>query len=311
MTGADVNAKDSTQQSAYLISTSEGYLDLLELTLANGADLTSLDSYRGTGLIRAGERGHADIVGRLLQSGIDVNHVNRPGWTALDEAIVYGDGGPDYVDTVRALVAGAADLQRVAGDGRTPIQHAADTGQDDVVTTLRTAIEAAPMDPGQATAALLRAAADGDADRVAIALRDGASIESVDDRGRTPLLLASAADHLEVARLLVVLGADPDAQDDQKDSAWLVTGVTGSVEHARDPAPGTPGSCPAQQVWWCLDHSGERAGARGLCAAGGQHGDQRQSRQRSRLDRDAGGHCVWRRNPAVSGNHRHSACRRC
>jgi ankyrin repeat protein len=228
--GADVNAKDSTQQSAYLISTSEGYLDLLDLTLANGADLTSLDSYRGTGLIRAGERGHADIVGRLLQSGIDVNHVNRPGWTALDEAIVYGDGGPDYVDTVRALVAGAADLQRVAGDGRTPIQHAADTGQDDVVTTLRTAIEAAPMDPGQATAALLRAAADGDADRVAIALRDGASIESVDDRGRTPLLLASAADHLEVARLLVVLGADPDAQDDQKDSAWLVTGVTGSVE---------------------------------------------------------------------------------
>jgi ankyrin repeat protein len=43
------------------------------------------------------------------------------------------------------------------------------------------------------------------------------------------LLLASAADRLDVARLLVALGADPDAQDDQQDSAWLVTGVTGSV----------------------------------------------------------------------------------
>jgi uncharacterized protein len=90
--GADVNAKDSTVQSAYLIATSEGYADLLELTLAHGADLAGLDSYRGTGLIRAAERGHADIVGRLLRAGIEVNHVNRPGWTALDEAIVYGDG---------------------------------------------------------------------------------------------------------------------------------------------------------------------------------------------------------------------------
>lgn len=228
--GADVNAQDSTQQSAYLIATSEGYLDLLELTLANGADLASLDSYRGTGLIRAGERGHADIVGRLLRAGIDVNHVNRPGWTALDEAIVYGDGGTTYIDTVRALVAGGADLQRVAGDGRTPIQNAENAGQDVIVTTLQEAMEAAPTDPAQATAVLLQAAADGNADEVAIALRAGAPIEAVDDRGRTPLLLASAADHLEVARLLVVLGADPDAQDDQQDSAWLVTGVTGSVD---------------------------------------------------------------------------------
>lgn len=29
--GADVNAKDDTQQSAYLVATSEGYLDLLRL----------------------------------------------------------------------------------------------------------------------------------------------------------------------------------------------------------------------------------------------------------------------------------------
>ncbi len=41
--GADVNAKDSTEQSAYLIATSEGYLPLLELTLENGADVSSLD----------------------------------------------------------------------------------------------------------------------------------------------------------------------------------------------------------------------------------------------------------------------------
>ncbi len=42
--GADVNAKDSTQQSAYLVATSEGDLDLLDLTLAHGADHAAKDS---------------------------------------------------------------------------------------------------------------------------------------------------------------------------------------------------------------------------------------------------------------------------
>ena len=55
--GADVNHQDGSRQSAYLIATSEGHLDLLELTLANGADVTALDSFNGTGLIRAAEQG--------------------------------------------------------------------------------------------------------------------------------------------------------------------------------------------------------------------------------------------------------------
>ena len=45
--GADVNAKDETQQSAYLVTTSEGYLDLLNLTLAHGGDVASKDSFNG------------------------------------------------------------------------------------------------------------------------------------------------------------------------------------------------------------------------------------------------------------------------
>ncbi len=75
--GADVNVQDRTQQSAYLISTSDGYLDLLQLTLANGADVHSLDSYNGTGLIRAADRGHVEIIAELLKTDIDIDHVNR------------------------------------------------------------------------------------------------------------------------------------------------------------------------------------------------------------------------------------------
>jgi ankyrin repeat protein len=139
--GADVNAKDVTQQSAYLIATSEVGDDprLLELTLANGARVDDKDSYNGTGLIRAAERGFPRIVRRLLEAGIDRDHVNRLGWTALHEAVILGDGGPAHVATVRALVRGGVDIAVPDGDGVTALAHAEERGFAAVVRILRAA----------------------------------------------------------------------------------------------------------------------------------------------------------------------------
>jgi ankyrin repeat protein len=139
--GADVNAKDDTQQSAYLIATSEVGDDprLLELTLANGARVNDKDSYNGTGLIRAAERGHPRIVERLLKAGIDRDHVNRLGWTALHEAIVLGDGGPPHVATVRALVRGGVDVNVPDGDGMSALALAEERGFGAIARILRAA----------------------------------------------------------------------------------------------------------------------------------------------------------------------------
>ncbi len=137
--GADVNAQDDTRQSAYLIATSEGYLDLLELTLDNGADVTSLDGFNGTGLIRAAERGHHDVVARLLETPIDVDHVNNLGWTALHEAILLGDGSDRYVETVRLLLEHGADPSLPTGDQQDPLVLAENRGQTEVADLLRAA----------------------------------------------------------------------------------------------------------------------------------------------------------------------------
>jgi ankyrin repeat protein len=139
--GADVNAKDSTEQSAYLIATSEvgDELELLELTLGAGADVDAKDSYNGTGLIRAADRGHARIVARLLEAGTDVDHVNRLGWTALLEAIILGDGGRRHTEVVRLLVEGGADVELADGDGTTPLAHAVANGHAEMAAILREA----------------------------------------------------------------------------------------------------------------------------------------------------------------------------
>lgn len=237
--GADVNAKDETQQSAYLIATSEGYLELLRLTLRHRALVDDKDSWHGTGLIRAAERGHALVVGELLGAGIDRDHVNRIGYQAIHEAVWFGEDTEAYATTVRVLAAGGVQLDRPSVDeGLTPLQMARQRGYRGLEHILDTVTSAVP--PPDADQALLRAARAGDADAVAIALRAGARIEARDRSGRTALLLAADRDRVAAARVLVAMGADPDALDDRHDTPLLVTGVTGSVAMLEALLPADP-----------------------------------------------------------------------
>ena len=128
-----MNVEDDSQQSAFLIATSEVGDDprLLELTLGNGADVDAKDSYNGTGLIRAADRGFVRIVRRLLETEMDADHVNRLGWTALLEAVILGDGDPAHTEVVRLLVEeGEVDVTIADGQGITALEHARANGQD-------------------------------------------------------------------------------------------------------------------------------------------------------------------------------------
>ncbi len=199
--GADVNATDETVQSAFLIATSEGFLSLLALTLESGADVDARDSFNGTGLIRAAERGHALTVGVLLRAGIEIDHINNVGWTALLEAIILGDGGQRYADTVRVLLAAGADPQIPSQqDGISPIDHAQTRGFWTIATTLFAAIHSTlPTDPAQA---LFDAALGNDADAAMLALRAGADPNALDSEGNTALSIAARSAHQDVSRLL-------------------------------------------------------------------------------------------------------------
>lgn len=134
--GADVNAKDGIQDSAYLYAGARGLDEILRLTLENGADLASTNRYGGTALIPACERGHLETVRILLEAGVDPNHVNNLHWTALHEAIVLGDGSQRYIDVVRALIEGGADITIRDGEGVLPRDLAASRGFDAIVALL-------------------------------------------------------------------------------------------------------------------------------------------------------------------------------
>ncbi|OKL51626.1 hypothetical protein BSZ39_12725 [Bowdeniella nasicola] len=227
--GRGRGAKNSAQESAYLLASSENTPRALEWLLANGGELNDKDSFNGTALIRAVERGQARSVGLLIQKGIDLNHANNLGWQASHEAIWLGSDEDGHVDTIFALIAAGAELDRPSTpQGKTPRQMAEEKGHARQLAALTSA--ESPVDAYEANATLLSASRDWNAVLAARALRDGADLETRDESDRTPLLLAATHDRLEAARLLVHLGADVNAVDNQRDTHWLVTGVTGSVE---------------------------------------------------------------------------------
>jgi ankyrin repeat protein len=135
--GADVNAKDAIQDSAFLYAGAEGFNEILLLTLANGADVASTNRFGGTALIPASEHGHVETVRILIAAGVPVNHVNNLGWTAMQEAILLNNGGPRQQEVVRQLLAAGADPNIRDPQGRTALQNAERLGFGAIAQLIR------------------------------------------------------------------------------------------------------------------------------------------------------------------------------
>ena len=85
----------------------------------------------------------------------------------------------------------------------------------------------------EAPKALLQAAEAGDAKLVSELLRQGAAVDVQDPAGNTPLLLATAGNHVAAARVLIEAGANVNLQNRQLDSAYLLAGARGYLEILR------------------------------------------------------------------------------
>jgi uncharacterized protein len=127
--GADVDLQDDERANPFLWAGAEGRLDILRLANEAGADPAITNRYGGVALIPASERGHVEVVRYLLEeTDVDVDHVNRLGWTALLEAILLSDGGPDHQAIVALLIENGADVDLADGDGVRPLTHARTRG---------------------------------------------------------------------------------------------------------------------------------------------------------------------------------------
>jgi ankyrin repeat protein len=136
--GADMNALEYRVYDILTIAAVADDPEMVSLAmeLGNAPDLIT-SVYDGTALIAAAHLGHHDVVARLVAGGAPLDHINNLAWTALIEAVVLGDGGPDHIKTAQILVDAGADKSIGDRDGVTPLQHATSRGYTEMVEILK------------------------------------------------------------------------------------------------------------------------------------------------------------------------------
>lgn len=78
---------------------------------------------------------------------------------------------------------------------------------------------------------LIQAVENNDLEKVQEILQDSSyPINETNDKGETPLLIATHENYIEVAKLLIEAGADINLQDNIQDSAYLYAGAQGKTE---------------------------------------------------------------------------------
>ena len=138
--GADLNALDHQLYDVLTIAAVANDPELVALSIVRGNRTDLITSiYEGTALIAAAHLGHHEVVRILIEGGAPLDHVNNLGWTALIEAVILGDGGPNHVSTVRHLVNAGADTSIGDRYGVTPLAHARLMGFGEIAAILEAA----------------------------------------------------------------------------------------------------------------------------------------------------------------------------
>lgn len=85
--GANINVRDTIDQTPLIIAAFNGCTDIVRMLLNAGANIEHKNDQGENALISAAQEGNIDTVKLLLDAGSDINQANADGETALDLAI--------------------------------------------------------------------------------------------------------------------------------------------------------------------------------------------------------------------------------
>ena len=261
--GATARRASPHGETPLMAAARSGSVEGVELLLRHGADseIDAREGWRGqTALMWAAAEGHATVVGALAAAGADVDARSDGGFTPLAFAVRGG-----HARAVAALLDAGADIDRALPDGTGPLHLAVINAHYDVaLQLLERGADATADAPGWTplhqlvwtrrpnrhynnpaafpmgtvtdlalARALVAHGADVDARQTAEP-RDGYR-NMLDRRGATPFLLAAKAVDLEMMRLLLDLGADPQLATEVGTTPLLVAAGVGIWSSSESP----------------------------------------------------------------------------
>ena len=219
--GASLATRDRTGGTALTHAARSGRVDMVRLLVASGADVNQRDIGGATPLSIAIETSHGPAARALIDAGADVELAGHAGVTPLIAAAYNGN-----LVVLDALLGHKADPATTDGTGKPAILYAAARGFASIVNRLLNAgIDVNAIYANGLTVLSWAAGhsddvptADGAA-LVAQLLDRGAKPNLADDRGQTPLMIATAMDHADVVDILLAHGADRMVHDAQGKTA--------------------------------------------------------------------------------------------
>lgn len=209
--GANPNAARPTGETPLMMAARSGSLKAVKLLLDSGASVNTKDARREqTPLMWAVAEHHVDVVQELLQHGADVKARSKGGYTPLLFAAQQGDQ-----EVARVLLAAGADINETASDGSSVLLVATMSGlqltEDSDPAARRNLAGRVP--PHESLAVFL--------------LDKGANPNLADTAGATPLLAAARYARLDLVKVLLAHGANPNsAYTKNPRNALDLTGAT-------------------------------------------------------------------------------------
>jgi ankyrin repeat protein len=202
-----VFSKDKNGATPLHWAAGTGHKDVAELLLANKADVNAKDKNGMTPLHWAAANGHREAVEPLLADKADVNAKDNFGATPLHHAAANG-----HKDVAQLLLAHNADVNAKANQGQTP------KPPDDPFSRFLADASAFYAGGGtdksrEGTTPLHLAAANGHRDVAELLLANKADVNAKDIMGATPLDHAAGNGRKDTAELLLANKADVNAKD--------------------------------------------------------------------------------------------------
>jgi uncharacterized protein len=236
--GIDFSSRNPKSGAFINMAASGGNVEMLEFLLESGVTVNTPNDQGTTALTSAASGAKTEAVRWLLAQGADVNHVDSNGMGALVMCAFRGNG-----EIAKLLLEAGADLNTKDEFGRTPLLSSAMRGNDEVTTVLL----AAGADPNLASergeTPLIKAVARGDLADVEVLLAAGATVDPVEtSQGRQALHIASARGYGDVAATLIKAGAPLNTADNAGATPIMLAGNHGNYKVTKALAKAGTGS---------------------------------------------------------------------
>ena len=261
--GADIESKSNLSRSPLLLACTNEEIVVVKMLVKAGAEVCATDNEGDTCLTLAACTGEPEIVRYLVGlKDVDVNHKADDHFSALHYAVdekhpnvveVLIDAGADIetkddkecsplhlactneeIAIVKMLVKAGAQVCVKDNKGDTCLTLAAYNGHTEIVRYLVGLKDVDVNHKAEDHFSALYCAVDREhPDVVEVLIDAGADIETKDDKGCSPLLLASCSGALALVKMLVKAGAEVCATDNEGHTCLTLAAYNGHTEIVR------------------------------------------------------------------------------